>query len=64
MLSAKARLTRTRWMDSAIFNPLPLMGVYSGMMPCAISQHTNATLLWPLRLSRISNNRKGGNNLQ
>lgn len=30
-------------MDSAIFNPLP-MGVYSGMMPCAISQHTNATL--------------------
>ena len=48
-------------MSAAIFNQLPLIGVYSGMMPCAISQQTKVALLWPARLSRISNTRNGGN---
>jgi len=47
-------------MDSAIFSQEPLSGVDSGMIPWATSHSTNAGVLWPARLSRMSSTRKGG----
>lgn len=47
-------------MDSVIFNQEPPKGVYSGMIPCSISQLTMLGVLWPLRLSQTNNIRSGG----
>ena len=45
-----------RCTDSAIFSQDPLIGVYSGMIPCANNQVTMSVLKCPARLSQISNN--------
>ena len=56
----KARSPRVRCTDSAIFSQDPLIGVYSGMIPCANNQVTMSVLKCPARLSQISSNRSGG----
>ena len=48
-------------MLSAMFSHDPPTGVYSGMIPCANSQQTNAGVLCPARLSSTSSIRSGGN---
>jgi len=57
---AKARRTRIRWSDSAIFNQLPESGVYSGNTPWAKSQRTSSMLRCPARLSPTRISRNGG----
>ena len=57
---ARARRTRMRWIDSAMFSQEPLNGVWRGMTPWATSHSTSAGVLWPLRLSRTSSIRSGG----
>jgi hypothetical protein len=47
-------------MDSVIFNQEPPKGVYSGIMPCSISQFTRLGVLWPARLSNTNSIRSGG----
>ena len=47
-------------MLSAMFSHDPPSGVYSGMIPCANSQQTNAGVLCPARLSSTSSIRSGG----
>ena len=48
-------------MLSAMFNQLPPNGVYNGRIPCDNSHATNASVLWPARLSNTNNTRNGGN---
>jgi len=57
---ANARRFKIRCIDSVMFNQEPPKGVYSGMMPCWISQSTKLDVLWPLRLSQINSMRSGG----
>ncbi len=49
-----------RWTDSAMFSQEPPSGVYKGITPWAHSQSTRSGLLWPVRLSQMSNARRGG----
>jgi hypothetical protein len=56
----KARSQMMRCIDSAIFSHDPLIGVYSGMIPCANNQVTMSVLKCPARLSQISSIRSGG----
>ena len=55
---SSARRTRIRWTDSAMFSQDPLIGVYSGMMPCWNNQSTMVPLRWPARLSQTSKHAK------
>jgi hypothetical protein len=48
----KARSQMMRCTDSAIFSHDPLIGVYSGMIPCANNQVTMSVLRCPARLSQ------------
>ena len=57
---ASARRFRIRCIDSVMFNQEPPSGVYSGMIPCWISQSTKTGVLWPLRLSQTNSIRSGG----
>jgi hypothetical protein len=56
----KARSQMMRCIDSAIFSHDPLIGVYSGMIPCTNNQVTMSVLKCPARLSQISSIRSGG----
>ena len=44
-----------------MFNQLPPNGVYNGRIPRDNSHATNASVLWPARLSNTNNTRNGGN---
>jgi hypothetical protein len=57
---ASARFSKISCIDSVMFNQEPPKGVYSGMMPCWISQSTKLDVLWPLRLSQINSIRSVG----
>ena len=50
-----------RWTDSAMLSQDPLIGVYSGRMPCWNNQSTMLQLKWPARLSQTRSMRRGGN---
>src|SRR2546425_12657391 len=46
-----------------MFNQLPPNGVYNGKIPCDNNQATNASVLWPARLSSTNSSRSGGNSV-
>ena len=51
---------RMRCRLSAMFSQEPPTGVYKGMIPCANSQQTDSSILFPARLSRTRSIRSGG----